>query len=178
MMNAEINATFPSGRIGSCVDMLGSRFELVARMGTAENDAVIFRTSMSAGQNVPIHSHVDPECIYVLSGQLEAFILNGTRGWHAIKVGQSVLFANGVKHAVRNAERQSADLILATNNRFARFLFEAGRPVASGAAFAPPRGEDIERVGRVAREFGYQLTSPAESVAITDQDASGTINSA
>ena len=141
-------------------------------MGPAESDAVLFRTSMAPGQLVPLHSHVDPECLYVLSGELEVFVVDEAPGWRPVKAGRSVLLADGVKHAFRNPAAEAADFIVVTNNRLARFFSEAGRPVASDAAFAPPSAEDIERVRRVARDFGYWLASPTESAAITDVDAS------
>jgi hypothetical protein len=62
---------------------------------------------------------------------------------------------------------QTADILLATNNRFASFLSEAGRPVTPGAVFAPPSPEDIERLIRVSQAYGYWNAPPAESAAIT-----------
>jgi quercetin dioxygenase-like cupin family protein len=58
------------------IEMRGGRFELVARMGTADTDTVLFRTRMAPGKTVPLHSHVDPECFYVLSGRIEVFLVD------------------------------------------------------------------------------------------------------
>jgi exoribonuclease R len=68
-----------------------------------------------------------------------------------------------MKHAVRNTADKTADILLATNNRFASFLSEAGRPVTPGAVFAPPSPEDIQRLMRVSQAYGYWNASPAES---------------
>lgn len=149
------------------VDMVGARFELVARMGTDDADTVLFRTSMAPGKLVPLHSHADPECFYVLGGRIEIFILSNAPGWREVETGRSLLVADGVKHAVRNPAAEPADILMATNGRLARFFFEAGRPVEAGAAFGPPTVEDVERLLRVSRAFGYWNASPAESVAIT-----------
>jgi hypothetical protein len=54
---------------GDLIDMMGARFEMVARMGVDQNDAVLFRTRMAPGKLVPPHSHIDPECFYILDGQ-------------------------------------------------------------------------------------------------------------
>ncbi len=115
-MDDNVIATTPE-----LIDMIGARFETVARMGTGEADTVLFRTSMAAGKVVPFHSHIDPECFYVLSGRIEVFVGDDKPGWHAVETGRSLLVANGVRHAVRNPANQPADMILATNTRLARF---------------------------------------------------------
>ena len=66
---------------GDLIDMMGARFEMVARMGAGQNDTVLFRTRMAPGKLVPLHSHIDPECFYVLDGQIEAFIVDDAPKW-------------------------------------------------------------------------------------------------
>ena len=96
-------------------------------MGADLNDIVLFRTRMAPGKLVPLHSHIDPECFYVLDGQIEAFVVMRRQRWRVVGAGQSLLLADGVKHALRNGSEKTADIVLATNNRFAGFLTEAGR---------------------------------------------------
>jgi quercetin dioxygenase-like cupin family protein len=110
------------------IDMMGARFEMVARMGSSQTDTAFFRTHMAPGKLVPLHSHIDPECFYVLDGQIEVFVVGDAPNWRVVGTGQSVLIADGVKHAVRNTSEKTADIVLATNNRFASFLKEAGGP--------------------------------------------------
>lgn len=152
---------------GDLIDMMGARFEMVARMGSDERDVVLFRTRMAPGRLVPLHSHIDPECFYLLEGQIEVFVVDDAPKWQGVRTGQSLLVAEGKKHAVRNASETTADIVLATNNRFASFLSEAGRSVTPGAVFTPPSPEDIERMIRVSQAYGYWNASPAESAAIT-----------
>jgi quercetin dioxygenase-like cupin family protein len=152
---------------GDLIDMMGARFEMVGRMGADQNDTVLFRTRMAPGKLVPLHSHIDPECFYVLEGQIEAFVVDDTPKWRVVGAGQSLLLADGVNHAVRNATEKTADVVLATNNRFAGFLAEAGRSATPGSTFAPPSPEDIQRVIRVSQHYGYWNASPAESAAVT-----------
>ena len=149
------------------IDMLGARFEMVARMGIRSNDTVLFRTRMSSGKLVPLHSHIDPECFYVLEGCLEVFLVDDAPKWHLVEAGRSLLVADGIKHAVRNSADTAADLVLTTNNRFARFLAEAGRLVTEDTPFAPPSRDDIRRMLHVSEAYGYWNASPAESSAIT-----------
>jgi quercetin dioxygenase-like cupin family protein len=109
------------------IDMMGGRLEVIARMGTSDTDTALFRTRVAADKLVPLHSHVDPECFYVLSGRIEVFVIDDAPGWRAVEAGRSMLVANGVRHAVRTTD-QSADLFLATNGRLARYFSEADRP--------------------------------------------------
>ena len=74
--------------------------------------------------------------------------------------------ANGIRHASRNSGERTADIVLATNNRFARFLSEAGRSVTFDAPFVPPSTDDIERILRVSEAYGYWNASPAESASL------------
>jgi quercetin dioxygenase-like cupin family protein len=148
-------------------DMVGARFEAIARMGTGDADTVLFRTRMAVGKVVPLHSHVDPECFYVLDGRIEVFVLDEMPRWQAVETGRSLLVADGVKHAVRNTSDQPADLILATNNRLARYFREAGRPAAPGTDLLPPTPDDIRRMIRVSDAYGYWIASPGESAAVT-----------
>lgn len=152
---------------GDLIDMMGARFEMVARMGSEQRDTVLFRTRMAPGKLVPLHSHIDPECFYVLAGRLEVFLVDEASKWRWVETGQSLLIENGIKHAVRNPTEQATDLILATNNRFASFLAEAGRKAAPNTGFSPPSPEDIRRVTRASEAYGYWNASPAESAAIT-----------
>jgi len=149
------------------IDMVGARFEMVARMGRGDADTILFRTRMAAGKVVPLHSHVDPECFYVLDGRIEVFIVGALPRWQAVETGRSLLVADGVRHAVRNTADQPADLILATNNRLARYFREAGRPATPGTELLPPTPDDIQRMARVSQAYGYWIASPAESTAVT-----------
>ncbi|HEY2529419.1 MAG TPA: cupin domain-containing protein [Xanthobacteraceae bacterium] len=149
------------------IDMMGARFEMVARMGSNQSDTVLFRTRMAPGRLVPLHSHIDPECFYLIDGRIEVFLVDDAPKWRVVDTGQSCLVADGIKHAVRNAADKTADIVLVTNNRFASFLSEAGRSAIPGAVFASPSPEDIQRLMRVSQAYGYWNASPAESAAIT-----------
>jgi hypothetical protein len=45
--------------------------------------------------------------------------------------------------------------VLATNNRLARYFREAARPATPGTDLLPPAPEDIQRMIRVSRSYGY-----------------------
>jgi quercetin dioxygenase-like cupin family protein len=152
---------------GDLIDMMGARFQMVARMGSNQSDTVLFRTGLAPGRLVPLHSHIDPECFYVQEGQLEVFLVDDAPKWRVVKPGKSLLVADGIKHAVRSTAKKAAEIVLATNNRFASFLSEAGRSVSPGTAFAPRSPEDVERLLRVSEAYGDWNASPAQSAAVT-----------
>jgi quercetin dioxygenase-like cupin family protein len=164
MMNSDNGST---NGLPELIDMAGARFERVADLGTGDADTVLFRTRMAAGKVVPLHSHIDPECFYVLSGCIEVFVVGDVPRWQTVDTGRSLLVADGVKHAVRNAADQPADLILATNNRLACYFREAGRPATPHTALLPPNADDIQQMVRVAEAYGYWIASPAKSTAVT-----------
>ncbi len=147
--------------------MLGARLEMVACMGRGDADTVLFRTRMPAGKVVPLHNHIDPECFYVLEGCIEVFLMGDAPRWQTVEAGRSLLVADGARHAVRNTADRPADLILATNNRLARYFREAGRPAIPGTELAPPMPDDIQRMIRISQAYGYWIASPAESAAVT-----------
>jgi hypothetical protein len=63
-----------------------------------------------------------------LSGRIEIFVVNDTPRWQSVDTGHSLLVAESLKHTVHNTADQPADLILATNNRVARYFRDACRP--------------------------------------------------
>ena len=163
-MNSDNDVT---GSTPELIDMVGARFETIARMGTNDAETVLFRTRMAAGKIVPLHSHIDPECFYVLSGGIEVFVVDNAPRWRLIETGRSLLVANGQKHAVRSRADQSADLIIVTNNRLARYFREAGRPATPGTVLLPPTPDDIQHMLRISNIYGYWIASPTESATVT-----------
>ncbi len=147
------------------LDLVGGRLEVVADIGFGDTGTVLFRGRMAAGSSVPLHSHIDLECFYVLDGRIEVF-LDG-HGWQSVEAGRRALVEDGVRHAVRNLSDRPADLLVATNARLARFFREAGRPAVPGTDLLPPTPEQVRHVVAVAQSYGYWTASPDESAAIT-----------
>ena len=159
--------------IGDAVDLIGSRFEFAARLGRDPNDTCLFRTRMAPGKLVPLHSHRDPECFYVLDGQLDIFLMDDKPRWHAVRAGESLLAADGIRHASRNSTDRPTDMVLATNNRCAAFLREACRSVRLEAPFEAPSPDAIERILRASDAYGYWNASPDESALMIEAALSG-----
>ncbi len=136
------------------IDMVAARFEMVAPTGITPCDTVLFGTRMAPSKLVPLHSHIDPECFYVLEGRLEVFLMDDAPKWN-VSAGRSLLVTDGIKHAVRNSAETAADLVLATNSRFVNFLGQAGRLVAANGPFAAPSSDDIQRMLQSSQAYGY-----------------------
>lgn len=149
------------------IDMAGARFAFMFNLGEGENDAVVFKTHMTPGKYVPLHSHYDPEVLYLQSGSIEAYVDDENPGWRRIGEGQGVLLKHGIKHSLRNAYSDTAEVIVATNGRLAQFFKEAGRLVRPGTEHTRPTPEDIRKMIMVSDEFGYWMSSQEESLAIT-----------
>ncbi len=152
------------------LDLIGGRLERVASL--SRDGSVLFRTSVAPGQVVPLHSHADGECVYVLTGYLEVFLLHPSPGWQALPAGRSVVLTGGVKHALRNPAREPADTMVLTDARLAAFFREVGRPATPDSDFQPAGPDDINRFVRTAGAYGYWMSSPAEHAALTEQERS------
>ncbi len=156
-----------TGGLPQLIDMAGARFEFMFRMGTDEADTVVFRTHMSAGKGVPLHSHIDPEMLHVTRGTIEVFVDDDTPGWRPLGTGHSILLLDGVKHALRNGGDVEAEIITATNGRLAQYFNDAGRPVQPDTPHERPSPEHIQKMIKTSAEYGYWMSTPEESAAIT-----------
>jgi hypothetical protein len=113
-----------------------------------------------------LHSHIDPESFYVLSGTIDVFLMDDEPGWRSVPAGSSIVIEDGLKHAVRNSAAAAADLMVLTNRRLGDYFQRVGRPVGEGSKSSPPAGDEIDHMIRVTREFGYWIASPDESEAL------------
>lgn len=52
------------------IHALGLRLDVLARLG-ADDDLVLLRGAIHPGRFVPLHSHADPECLFVIGGAIE-----------------------------------------------------------------------------------------------------------
>jgi hypothetical protein len=139
---------------GDVIDMMAARFQMVERMGANQSDTVSFELAWRPAG---------------LSRCTAISIPSAFTCWKVtLRCSSLTMRRSG---AWSNPERAfcllAADIVLATNNRFASFLSEAGRSVSPGTAFAPPSPVDIQRLVRVSEAYGYWNAAPAQSAAIT-----------
>ena len=145
--------------------MLGGLLELVASIEAPAGDAVMFRSRMSPGSTVPLHSHVDPECFLVLEGEIEVFADDGM-GWRTVTACNSISMENGIRHALCAGDK-GADVLVTTNHRLAAFFRDAQRIGADAPPAGPPGAEEVTHVLGTAKGYGYWMASPEEHESMT-----------
>ena len=123
----------------------------------------LIRGTMPPGVVVPLHSHEEPELLYILEGSLEVF---RSSGWMRAGVGEVVLIPGNIKHALRNSSSVPMTLALVTKSELYKFFRELAKPFDAKQRPAPPTPEAMQELFRVAAKYGYWLASPEENAAI------------
>jgi quercetin dioxygenase-like cupin family protein len=127
--SAQDTATFSP----DILDVLGTRAELVARLGESDNPLVLLRVSLSPGCRIPLHSHASPKCVFVISGELEAYRDSPGAGWQRLRTDEAIHVSPNERFAIRNATVQIANFLVVSTARMARSLQRVG---SSTAGFA------------------------------------------
>lgn len=131
-------------------------------------DAIcLIRGTMPPGVVVPLHSHAEPEVLYVLDGSLQVYgSTEGANGWTNAGVGDVVIIPGGVKHALRNASSLPATLALITKSQLYQFFRELAKPFDPNQPPSAPTPEAMQQLFEAAAKYGYWLASPAENATI------------
>ena len=145
------------------IDALGLRLDVLARLGADDDDLVLLRGTIHPGRFVPLHSHADPECLFVIDGALEVY--RADRGWTEACAEEAVNVAAGLRHAVRNTGGVPSYVLTVTTVRMARFLAAIGAP-ATGPEPHPLRLEEFAAFSRRGGEHGLWIASRDENTAI------------
>lgn len=131
-------------------------------------DAIcLIRGTMLPGVVVPLHSHAEPELLYILEGSLEVFRSSErSTGWTAASVGDVVAIPGSVKHALRNSSPLPMILALVTKSELYKFFRELAKPFDAKQHHAPPTPEAMQELFQIAAKYGYWIASPEENAAI------------
>lgn len=122
---------------------------------------------MEPGVVAPLHSHAEPEILYVLNGSLQVYrSTEGTNGWTNADVGDVVIIPGSVKHALRNAFSLPGTLALVTKSKLYQFFRELAKPFDPSQPPFAPTPEAMQGLFEAAAKYGYWLGSPAENAAI------------
>jgi quercetin dioxygenase-like cupin family protein len=143
------------------IDVLGLQIKLLTSLAMAEDAFCVVSSTMGPGAVVPLHSHPDREILYILDGELEAFV--GDR-WRLLQAGDVLDVTDGIKHALRNLTAHPVRLLVFTTVRMGRFFNEIGRPLAAAAEM--PLAQDIERLLTTSVRYGYWNATPEENAAV------------
>ena len=112
------------------LDGRGARVDVLARFGESDDDLVLMRQEIEAGRDIPLHSHPDPECLFVTTGSLGVY--RDGDGWLRLGPSEAVHVAPHRGHAIRNASDRPAHILIVSTVRMARALSSAG--ASQGAA--------------------------------------------
>ena len=147
------------------VDVFGPTIQFLTDESEEEVAPCLLRGTIPPGLSVPMHSHVDYETFYVLSGEVEVLTEhNGESRWLPAKTGDVIQIPSGAVHAFRNQSKRPVEQLIVTTARLARFFREIGRPMS--AAGAPPRPEELQNFITTSARYGYWLASPEENACV------------
>ncbi len=129
------------------------------------DDFCVIKGVIPPGVVVPLHSHVDTETFFVLSGTTD-FLTQGENGlaWTAVHSGDYVHVASDTPHAWRNNSAAPMVALIITTRRLGRFFKEIGEPINGDPQPSTPA--DFERVIAASAKFGYRDGSPEENAAV------------
>ena len=147
------------------VDVFGPTIQFLTDESEEEVAPCLLRGTIPPGLSVPMHSHVDYETFYVLSGEVEILTEhNGESRWLPAKTGNVIQIPPGAVHAFRNQSKRPVEQLIVTTARLARYFREIGRPMS--AAGAPPRPEELQNFITTSARYGYWLTSPEQNASV------------
>jgi quercetin dioxygenase-like cupin family protein len=151
----------------SAFEVLGARVEFLVGPQADDEAPCIIRGTMPPGVSVPIQSHKAVEIFFILSGTIEVLIEDGGKmSWVEASAGNLIEIPSRAKHAFRNRSRHPVINLLHTTSEHGRYFQEIGRPATSGESVSPPAPDEIERLLKTARHYGYWFATPAENASV------------
>jgi quercetin dioxygenase-like cupin family protein len=149
------------------ISIMGPVVQFLASPEQASDQFVVLDSILAPGIIVPLHSHPEVECLYVLEGGLQVLAFqDGKPHWLDLTVGESAVIPANARHAIRNVSGENAQLLLITAATMGKFFEEISAPLAPGKQPAPPAPETIQAFFATSMRYGYWLASPAENAAV------------
>jgi quercetin dioxygenase-like cupin family protein len=148
-------------------NVVGVKIQFLSTPEQVQDQISVMRGAIRPGVVVPLHSHPDPEIIYILEGSIEVFQAEGPdAGWSAVGVGRTVSIPGNVKHALRNVSTLPAITVLVTKAGIYQFFRELALPFDPDQLPSPPTPEDMQKLFTAASKYEYWMASPEENAAI------------
>ena len=139
---------------------------LVTPAQTSEAFALM-RSIVPPGVAIPLHSHADPEVLFVLEGELEVLQHDGKSSrWLTAQSGETICIPGDVKHALRNASPVPAAVLLITSPNIYHFFRELGKPFQADERTGPPTPQETQRLLELAAKYSYWMASPEENADV------------
>lgn len=154
-------ATVRTAARGRAVAVVGDVYRFLATGEDTGGRYALWEAIVPPGGGPPPHVHSrEEEGFYVLKGEI-TFTVDGER-----RVAGPGTFANmpaGTPHSFKNEGGGTARMLISVAPAgLERMFFETGVPLADGATTAlPPGREEIERLLKVAPNYGVEIRPPA-----------------
>jgi quercetin dioxygenase-like cupin family protein len=98
-----------SGRKHPILDLFGPTVQFFTTPEEADGQLCVMKGIIPNEGSVPIHSHADVECFFMVSGQQEILQeVDGRFSWILCKPGDFIQVPSGAKHAFRNSVAEPA----------------------------------------------------------------------
>jgi quercetin dioxygenase-like cupin family protein len=147
-------------------DIFGVQLEFLIAPEQTSGEISLYRGTIPPNVVVPLHSHPEPEVLYVLEGGLEVYHESGPQqGWSIFSAGKVVAIPGDVKHALRNTSSTPATTVLIAQDGLYGFFREIAKPL-KGRRTAPPSPEEMQNLFVAAAKYSYWMGSPEENAAI------------
>jgi quercetin dioxygenase-like cupin family protein len=148
-------------------DVFGPLLQFLVTPAQSFEAFALIRAIVPPGVAIPLHSHADPEVLFVLEGELNVLQYEGDAiHWLTTKPGEAVCIPGDVRHALRNTSPATVILLLTTTPNLYRFFRELGKPFHPGQPLGPPTRQDMRRLLDLAAQHNYWMASPQENAAI------------
>jgi quercetin dioxygenase-like cupin family protein len=124
-------------------DIFGPVLQFLVTPAQSSEAFALMRGMVPPGVAIPLHSHADPEVLFVLEGELNVLQYEGDSShWVTTRPGEIVCIPGDVRHALRNTSPTTVTLLLTTTPNIYRFFRELGKPFHPDQPLGPPTPQD------------------------------------
>lgn len=144
---------------GRTISVVGDIYRFLATGEETDGKYAMWEAIVPPGGGPPPHVHSrEEESFYVLEGEITFLV-----GEEQV-VATAGTFANmpvGSLHSFKNNTDKVARMIISVAPAgLEQMFFEVGQPVERGTQVAPPSLEEIEKLLRIAPNYGVQIRVP------------------
>lgn len=145
-------------------DLLGVLIQFLVTPREAKDSLCLIRQIIRPGIVIPLHSHANPEMLYILDGSVEVF--RAGDGWTMLGAGDVVGIAGDVEHALRNSCSLPVTLLGFTKSELYEFFRELAKPFDPDDSRDAPTPEAMSELFAACVKHHYWLASMQENATI------------
>ena len=148
----------PAGQ-GEAYWVLGGLYEVLVSSEETGGSSTIMQMTVPEGAGPPPHTHPGSEFVYVLDGTV-TFQVDGEA--HESGPGSAVYFPAGTLETFQPSGTAKL-LVVYEPGGIEKFFAEVGEPAPGRELPPPPEAPpDLERIARLAEQYGMQMQLPAQ----------------